>query len=651
MHHEHVPVLIVGAGYAGLSAAASLAWRDVPVILAERHPSTSIQPKAFGVNWRAMELLRPIPGIEDQLASIAAKVGGDSMRMAIATSLRDPNPHILFDEEQAQDIAALARLTPARDAGAPQSEVERALRRKAEELGADLRFNTEVIALVQDPDGVTVTLRTLVSPVPSTPAPAPASASASASAQGSPTSTSRTTPADSAHPGDSASPASSGDWVSSGHSGDSASSASSGDSGNSASSASSGDSASPSSPFNPLSGASSPDSSSSAGEPSSPESASYVDTIVRADYVIAADGWRSPLRERLGVSTIGKGLLGRMRSIMFEADLTDLVRDREVTLWYLRNDTFTGVFITGTGVGAHVVGINFAEGQTEDDFTPEHCVELVRIATGTPDLDVRLLDHATFDLGHVLAEQYRAGRVFFAGDAAHTMPPTGGQGGSLALQDGCDIAWRLWLVLTGQAHPSFLDTYDAERRPIGEFTANAQLGNLGFRMPPALRVGYPEPVEDPVAAVLGLRVHSSAILAEPGDDLGLREDPRTPTARPGSRAPHLPLDWDGRAISTLDLFGAGFVLLAGPRGRDWAEAGRQVRDRLGVRLAPHLINDELVDVTGFWQHVYGVGPDGAVLVRPDGYIAWRSSEGVGDPAGVLEDVLGRILGRASVPAV
>ncbi|MFI6811079.1 FAD-dependent monooxygenase [Nonomuraea sp. NPDC050328] len=620
MHHEHVPVLIVGAGYAGLSAAASLAWRDVPVILAERHPSTSIQPKAFGVNWRAMELLRPIPGIEDQLASIAAKVGGDSMRMAIATSLRDPNPHILFDEEQAQDIAALARLTPARDAGAPQSEVERALRRKAEELGADLRFNTEVIDLVQDPDGVTVTLRTLVSPAPSTPAPA----------QGPTTSTSRTTPADSAHPGDSASSASSADWVSSGGSGGSAS---------------------PFSSFNPLSGASSPDSSSSAGEPSSPESASYVDTIVRADYVIAADGWRSPLRERLGVSTIGKGLLGRMRSIMFEADLTDLVRDREVTLWYLRNDTFTGVFITGTGVGAHVVGINFAEGQTEDDFTPEHCVELVRIATGTPDLDVRLLDHATFDLGHVLAEQYRAGRVFFAGDAAHTMPPTGGQGGSLALQDGCDIAWRLWLVLTGQAHPSFLDTYDAERRPIGEFTANAQLGNLGFRMPPALRVGYPEPVEDPVAAVLGLRVHSSAILAEPGDDLGLREDPRTPTARPGSRAPHLPLDWDGRAISTLDLFGAGFVLLAGPRGRDWAEAGRQVRDRLGVRLAPHLINDELMDVTGFWQHVYGVGPDGAVLVRPDGYIAWRSSGGVGDPVGVLEDVLGRILGRVPVSAV
>jgi len=533
MENQRVSVLVVGAGYAGLSAALLLAWRDVPVMLVERHPGTSYQPKAFGVNPRAVEMLRIVPGTEQALCEISAGIG-ENLRIAVATSLNDPDPHMIMADEQ-EAFAFLADATPARQVGAPQAAVERVLRAKAEELGADLRFSTEMVSLRQDDEGVTAIIR-------------------------------------------------------------------------------------------------------SGGE----------DSEVRADYVVSADGHHGPVRRSLGIPVTGKGVLGSTCSIMFDADLSGLAPEREVTLWYLRNDVFTGVILTGTGVGAHILGVNYdpSTGESADDFTPERSIELIRIATGIADLEVRLLDRAEFTMSHVLAERYREGRVFLAGDSAHTMPPTGGQAGSTALQDGCDLAWRLWLVLTGQAGEDFLDTYDAERRPVGVLTADAQLANLGVRMPPASRVGYPEPPADPMRAILGCRYHSTAIIEEPDDDGSLLEDPRQPTGRPGSRAPHVRLGQDGRELSVIDLFGAGFVLLAARRaGRAWAEAGRAVAERLGVLLSPILVDEDLMDVKDGWSERYGVHRDGAVLVRPDGYVAWRSQGPDATPDATLERVLRRILSR------
>lgn len=199
-------------------------------------------------------------------------------------------------------------------------------------------------------------------------------------------------------------------------------------------------------------------------------------------------------------------------------------------------------------------------------------------------------------------------------------------------------------MITGQAGPGFLDSYDAERRPVGKLFADAQLANLGMRMPPAARIGYPEPLDDPAGAILAARYHSPAVLTEPGDDGSLLEDPRRPTGRPGSRAPHVRLERSGERLSTIDLFGSGFVLLAS-RDRAWASAAVAVARRLGVSLTPVVVGEDVTDIRGDWHERYGVRAGGATLVRPDGYIAWRSPEPVPDPAAALETALRRILRR------
>ncbi|MFC5817528.1 aromatic-ring hydroxylase C-terminal domain-containing protein [Nonomuraea harbinensis] len=124
------------------------------------------------------------------------------------------------------------------------------------------------------------------------------------------------------------------------------------------------------------------------------------------------------------------------------------------------------------------------------------------------------------------------------------------------------------------------------------------------------------------------------------------EDPRHPTGRPGSRAPHVPLTWEGRPMSTIDLFGGGFVLLAdGEGGQSWSDAGRLVSRRLGVALSRVVLGDDAVDVKGEWRSRYGVGAGGAVLVRPDGYVAWRATGPAPEPATALESALRRVLSR------
>jgi len=234
--------------------------------------------------------------------------------------------------------------------------------------------------------------------------------------------------------------------------------------------------------------------------------------------------------------------------------------------------------------------------------------------------------------------------MFLAGDAAHLMPPNGGFGGNTGIHDAHNLAWKLAYVLKGLAGPELLDTYDLERRPIAKFTVEQAYTRYVTRTAPYLGATDFQPLADDFNIELGHVYGSPAIIAEQDGDV-VHADPHDTRGRPGTRAPHLWLTQAGKSISTLDLFGTGFVLLAAPAGGDWCTAATAAAQRFpGLPLVAHLIGSpDLKDPGGKFAQVYGLTPEGAVLVRPDGFVAWRSKDMIEDPQRRLEQALDRLL--------
>ena len=235
--------------------------------------------------------------------------------------------------------------------------------------------------------------------------------------------------------------------------------------------------------------------------------------------------------------------------------------------------------------------------------------------------------------------------MFLAGDAAHVVPPNGGYGGNTGVQDAHNLAWKLALTLAGVAGPGLLDTYDAERRPVGELTVEQAFTRYVTRVAPYLGTENTQPIVDDFSMEIGYRYDSPAVVLEPGSP-PRHEHPRESAGRPGARAPHVFLDRDGARLSTLDLFGRNFVLLAGPEGAAWPAAALAVADRLGVGLDANVVGGTgLADPEGCFPGAYGISPSGAVLVRPDGFVGWRAPEAAGAPEQALRQALQTLLCR------
>lgn len=373
---------------------------------------------------------------------------------------------------------------------------------------------------------------------------------------------------------------------------------------------------------------------------------------VRCRYLVAADGHRSGIRQRLGIGLGGPGTLVHVVTVVFDADIDRLLADGRVGLCYLDSPEPGTLLTPFNRAGGWVLMVPYhpERGESADDFDAARCQAVVRAAVGVPDLSVDVVSPVADDPRQVLAweiasrmaDRYRAGRVFLVGDAAHVMPPAGGFGANTGIQDGHNLAWKLALVLAGTAGPALLDSYETERRPVAVGTCAESARQMRERTE---RTGSGTTGHDQLAISLGYSYRSAAVAANGSGPAPAFRPPADLRAEPGTRSPHLPLRRAGTGISSLDLLGDTTVVLAGPDGSAWAGAARTVGERLGVPVRCIVVGVDVEDPTGQWCDRHGVGPSGAVLVRPDGIVGWRRRDLPADPDAELYRALRAILAR------
>jgi putative polyketide hydroxylase len=303
------------------------------------------------------------------------------------------------------------------------------------------------------------------------------------------------------------------------------------------------------------------------------------------------------------------------------------VRDQRFNLCTIENPAASGAFVSVNGTDRWLFSTSdFPGAATLDD---QGWRELLRTVVGVPDLDVEVLGRMPWESGMHVADRFAEGRVFLAGDAAHSMPPMAAAGANTAIADVHNLAWKLAAVLRGTASAALLDTYHLERYPIAYATAEFSSlvsGHVGT-MVKSVTSGE-GPLFDPSAAMFGVQYDEGAFVPDgrgpaPVDHYG-------PAGRPGTRVPHAWLDGPGTPgaprVSTVDLAGPGFVLLTGPDDSRWAGDA----DTLGLRLVR--VGDPA------WLAEVELGDNGALLLQPDAVVAWHSSSGIG-----LRDALSRVL--------
>lgn len=375
---------------------------------------------------------------------------------------------------------------------------------------------------------------------------------------------------------------------------------------------------------------------------------------LRAKYLVGADGAHSRVRELLGIEFDGRGVFSNSITIYFRAPMAPLIAGKTaMSVIYVKNAELSGFFRLDRDAQSGFLAVNTVGDTSKpeaaspaSDVGEPRLIQLVRAAVGVPDMPVTIDGVARWRATSDVARRFREGRVFLAGDAAHLMPPNGGYGGNTGIHDAHNLAWKLALVLKGVAGPELLSTYDMERRPAATFTVEQAYTRYVTRSATYLGAKDFQPLANDFDIELGYLYHSPAILSEDDSDR-VHEDPRVSFGRPGSRAPHVWLEQHGRPISTLDLFGRAFVVIAGPDGAGWAQAAESVARGIdGLELEAHIVGgDDLRDREGRFAPAYGLSSSGAALVRPDGFVAWRAARMADDPVRALSRALTTVLIR------
>ncbi len=325
---------------------------------------------------------------------------------------------------------------------------------------------------------------------------------------------------------------------------------------------------------------------------------------VAARYLVGADGARSHVRRALGVPMRHLGSHGRHVAVLFTADLDRLMPGPSYALRWVTTPGAEGLLVA-SGPGRWTFDWEVDAAAAEP--SPEHAARRIRAAAGAPDLPLEVLRIFPWDMAAELADAMRDGPVFLVGDAAHRTTPRGATGMNTGIAAAHNLAWKLAWVLRGWAHDSLLDTYEDERRPVGRANTQASLRERGDL-----------PVE-PGAMDFGVTYDT----AEP--------EPLEPPGRPGlavvtgRRAPHAWIHLPGgRRLSTLDLFVGRLTLVTGPEHEEWSAAAAALTGPAPVTVVA--LGVDVPDPDGSTARLYGVASGGAVLVRPDGHVVWRTQE-------------------------
>ncbi|MEU4160551.1 FAD-dependent monooxygenase [Actinoplanes sp. NPDC026670] len=413
---------------------------------------------------------------------------------------------------------------------------------------------------------------------------------------------------------------------------------------------------------------------------------------IRAKYLIGADGARSQVAEDLGLPMQGAMDIAGSMNITFKADLSPYVGNRpSVLYWVIQPGSNVG------GIGAGLVRMvrpwnewlivwGYDISRPAPVVDEAAAIAIVRSLLGLPDIDVEITGTSLWGNNEMYATRLHDRRVFCAGDAVHRHPPSNGLGSNTSIQDSYNLAWKIAAVLRGQAGPSLLDTYTTERAPVAEqivLRANRSsrefvqffevLGLLDAKDEAEMAARIEErKANTPAGAAkraalvtamelkhyefnahgveLGQFYESAAIVGD-GTRPVPKRDPELyyePSTVPGSRLPHVWVGTTEQRLSTLDLAPmTRFTLFTGITGEPWAAAAEKVAEELGVPLATVIIGPgrAVTDLYYDWARVREVAEYGAILVRPDKHIAWRSTVLPADPGRVLHDALAAVLGR------
>jgi 2,4-dichlorophenol 6-monooxygenase len=416
---------------------------------------------------------------------------------------------------------------------------------------------------------------------------------------------------------------------------------------------------------------------------------------IRSKYLIGADGGKSLVAEHAGLPFEGKMGVGGSMNILFRADLSKYVAHRPSVLYWVMQP---GADVGGIGMGLvrmvrpwneWLIVWGYDINGPEPQVTPEFATSVARQLVGDPNLEIELLSANTWTVNNRYATRTTNGRVFCMGDAIHRHPPSNGLGSNTSIQDAFNLAWKLAMVLKGQAGERLLDSYDTERAPIAKqivTRANQSIGEFGpifealgmsegvdpeemqknlaartegtdaaERQREAIRkaIAFKKYEFDAHGIEMNQRYRSGAVVTDGQIEPAFTLDADLhyqPTTWPGARLPHV---WlyrhdTGAEISTLDLCGHGrFTLLTGLGGEAWVQAAVDVAQELGVEIVTHVIGPRqaFVDHSGDWARACEIGDSGCLLVRPDHHVCWRSEGIAHAPKAELARVLRQVLAR------